>query len=69
MNNNVLDHIWWIFYCEGQNGGNDDGNMIYDYGLDHGELGEHFLVLKHLSNVYDFTHFKGIHIFFSTNLY
>ena len=44
-NNNVLDHILWIFSCEVQNGGNNDGNMMYDYGLDHGELGEHFLVL------------------------
>ena len=31
--------------------GNNGGNMTYDYGLDHGELGEHFLVLtKHELN-------------------
>ena len=45
MNNNVLDHIWWNFTCEAQNGENNGGKMMYDYGLDHGELGEHFLVL------------------------
>ena len=44
-NNNALDHIWWIFSCEGQNRGNSGGNMMYAYGLDHGELGEQFLVL------------------------
>ena len=44
-NNNVLYHIWSKFSCEGQNGGNNSVNMMYDYGLDHGELGEHFLVL------------------------
>ena len=44
-NNNVLDNIWWNFSCECQNGGNDGGNMMYEYGLDHGELGEHFFVL------------------------
>ena len=44
-NNNVLDHIWWNFSCEGQNGENNGGNMMYDYGLDHGELGEQFFVL------------------------
>ena len=27
-NNNVLDHIWWKFSCEGPNGGNDGGNMM-----------------------------------------
>ena len=43
-NNNVLDHNWWIFNCEGQNRGNNDGNMMYEYGLDHVELGEYFLV-------------------------
>ena len=43
-NNNVLDHILCTFSCEGQNEGNNDGNMMYDYGLDHGDLGEHFLV-------------------------
>ena len=41
-NNDVFDH-----FC-----GNTivkvkiKGNMMYVYGLDHGELGEHFLVLK-----------------------
>ena len=30
---------------EGQNGGNNGGNMMYNYGLDHGDLGEHFVVL------------------------
>ena len=45
-NNNDLDHIWWIFSCEGQNRGNNGGNMMNDYGLGHGELGEYFLVLS-----------------------
>ena len=45
MNNNVLDHICWNFSCEGQNGGNNGENMMYDYALDHEELGEQFLVL------------------------
>ena len=36
------------FNCEGQNGGNNVGNMMYDYCLDHRELGEHFLVLTGL---------------------
>ena len=45
MNNNVLDHFWWNFSGEGQNGGNNVGNMMYNYGLDHKELGEQFLVL------------------------
>ena len=44
-NNNVLDYIWCKFSCEGQNGGNNGGNMMYNYGLDHGDLGEHFFVL------------------------
>ena len=44
-NNNVLDHILWKFSFEGQNGGNNGGNMMYDYGLDHGELGEQIFVL------------------------
>ena len=44
-NNDVLDHILWKYNCEGKNGGNNGGNMMYDYGLDHRELGEHFLVL------------------------
>ena len=34
-NNNVLDHFWWNFSCEGQNGGNNGGIMMYNYGLDH----------------------------------
>ena len=33
--------------CEGQNGGNNGGNMMYDYGLDHRELGEQFFVLTY----------------------
>ena len=41
-NNNVLDHIWWIFSCEGKNGGNNGGNMMHYYGLDHGDLSEIF---------------------------
>ena len=41
-NNNVLDQLWWNFNCEGKNGGNNGGNMVYDYGLDHRELGEQF---------------------------
>ena len=40
-----MDHIWWDFSSEGQNGGNNDENMMYDYGLYYKELGEHFLVL------------------------
>ena len=44
-NNNVLDHFWWNFNCEGQNGGNNCGIMMCNYGLDHRELGEQFLVL------------------------
>ena len=40
-----MDHIWWNFSCEGQNGGNNGGNMMYEYRLDNGELGEHLLVL------------------------
>ena len=43
--NNILDHIWQNFSFEGQNGGNNGGNMMYGYGLDHGDPGEHFLVL------------------------
>ena len=45
INNNVLDHIWWKFRSEGQNGGNNGLNMMYNYGLDHRDLGEIFLVL------------------------
>ena len=44
-----MDHIEWKYSCGGQNGWNNGGNMIYDYGLDHGELGEHFLVLTYYS--------------------
>ena len=33
------------FNYEVQNEGNDGGNMLYNYGLDHRELGEQFLVL------------------------
>ena len=33
------------FNCEGQTEGNNGGNMMYNYGLDHREPGEHFLVL------------------------
>ena len=33
------------FNCEGQNQGNTGGIMMYNYGLEHRELGEHFLVL------------------------
>ena len=46
-NNNVLDHIWWIFSCECQNGGNNGGNMMYNYGLDYGEISEHFFMLTY----------------------
>ena len=44
-NNDVLDHFLWRYDYEGQNGGNNGGNMMYDHGLDHGDLGERFLVL------------------------
>ena len=33
------------FNCEGQNGGNNGGTMMYNYGLDHRELCGQFLVL------------------------
>ena len=33
------------YNCEGQNGGNHDGIMMYNYGLDHRDPGEQFLVL------------------------
>ena len=33
------------FNCEGQNGGNNGGIMMYNYCLDHRDLGEQFLVL------------------------
>ena len=34
------------FSCEGQNGGNNGGIMMYNYGLDHRELCGQFLVLS-----------------------
>ena len=41
--------FWTIFsgnlVAKVKNGGNNGGNMMYDYCLDHGDLGEHFLVL------------------------
>ena len=43
-----MDHIWWNFSCEGQNGGNNGGTMMYNYGLDHRELCGKFLVLIEL---------------------
>ena len=33
------------FNCEGQNGGNNGGIMMYTYGVDHRELGGQFFVL------------------------
>ena len=30
------------FNCEGQNQGNNGGIMMYNYGLDHGGIGEQF---------------------------
>ena len=45
-NNNILDHFWWNFNCEGRNGGNNGEIMMYNYGSNHKELGEHFLVLR-----------------------
>ena len=33
------------FNCEGQNGGNNGGIILYNYGLDHRELCGQFLVL------------------------
>ena len=44
-NNDVLDHFLWKYNCEGIKWRKYGGNMMYTYGLDHGELGEHFLVL------------------------
>ena len=40
----------WTIFCgflvvKVKNGGNNGGDMMYDYGLDHEELGEHFFVL------------------------
>ena len=45
-NNGVLDNFLCKYNCEGQKYGKYGGNMMYVYGLDHGELGEHFLLLK-----------------------
>ena len=44
-NNNVLDHIWWNFSCEGKNGGNNSGIRMSNYGLDHRDPGDQFSVL------------------------
>ena len=33
------------FNCEGQNGGNTGGIMMYNYGLDHSELRGLFVLL------------------------
>ena len=33
------------FNCEGQNSRNNGGTMMYNYGLDHKDLGGQFLVL------------------------
>ena len=44
-NNNVLNHFWWNLILKVKNKGNNGGIMMYNYGLDHRELGEHFLVL------------------------
>ena len=46
-NTKVLDKFWWNFSYEGQNGGYNGGIMMYNYGLDHRELGEQFLLLTH----------------------
>ena len=48
-NNDVLDHFYWKYNCEGQNVRNNGWNMMYGYGLDHGDLGEHFFVLTHIT--------------------
>ena len=41
--------FWTIFggflVVKVKNGGNNGGNMMYDYGLYHRELGEHLFVL------------------------
>ena len=34
-----------------KNGGNNGGNMMYNYGVDHREVGEHFLVLTKSYNI------------------
>ena len=36
------------FNCEGQNEGNNGGIMRYNYGLDHGELGEQFFGVNNI---------------------
>ena len=46
-NNGVLDHCLWKYNREGKKCGKYGGNMMYVCSLDHGELGEHFLVLTH----------------------
>ena len=42
--------FWTIFggnfNCEGQNGGNNGGIMMYNYDLDHRELGEQFFCVN-----------------------
>ena len=48
-NNNVLDHICRNFNFEGPNKENNGGIMMYNYGLDHGNLSEQFFVLIVLS--------------------
>ena len=41
--------FWTTFsgntFIKGQNEEKNGGNMMYDYGLDHREIGEHFFVL------------------------
>ena len=40
--------FWTIlvgFSCEGQNGGNNGGTMMYNYGLEHRDICGKFLVL------------------------
>ena len=44
-NNDVLDHFSGNTIVKVENVGNNGGNMMYDYGLDHRELGEKKLVL------------------------
>ena len=36
------------FNCEGQNEGNNGVIIMYNYGLDHRELGEQFFMLTHV---------------------
>ena len=43
--NNVLVHFLWNFNCECKTGENNGGIMMYNYGLDHRDLGEQFFVL------------------------